>query len=278
MRWIFQLEPFQVSANVVSIELDCEFPMAVHLVPDEHFTPYRLPVWPAGFGTDSIFHAVPFQRSASAPTRIAVLMVPTAVQALADVHDTLCRPAASVSAGLGVCWIFQLEPFQRSANGRSVSKLVSYVPTAIQFVAVVHAIPSKRLICGLGLGVDWTFQLLPFQRSASVRPRPSLSNLPTAVQAVADVQLTPSSSAEVVPVGTEVGWIFQLVPFHRSASGSEPELVRCSPTAVHEVADVHDTPRSRRLSSVSAGLGVGWIFQLLPFHRSANALYPDALV
>ena len=71
-----------------------------------------------------------------------------------------------------------------------------------------------------------------------------------------------------------MGWIFQLVPFHRSASGRPPEL----PTAVHEVADVHDTLKSRRKSSGLAGLGVGWIFQLVPFHRSASALDPEEVL
>lgn len=245
------------------------------MVPDEHFTACRIP---SCGGTDWIFHAVPFQRSASTPlwvTVVMVVMLPTAVQALADVHDTPRRLATSVPAGMGVGWIFQLEPFQRSANDRSVSKLVSYVPTAVQLVAVVHATPYKESTPRTGLGVGWTFQLLPFQRSASVTSPPLLPDAPTAVQAVADVQLTPSSLAPVAPVGRGgVGWIFQLVPFHRSASGRPPEL----PTAVHEVADVHDTLKSRRKSSGLAGLGVGWIFQLVPFHRSASALDPEEVL
>ena len=39
-----------------------------------------------------------------------------AVQALADVHDTPPKPLFFASAGLGVDWIDQRVPFQRSAS------------------------------------------------------------------------------------------------------------------------------------------------------------------
>ena len=42
-----------------------------------------------------------------------------------------------------------------------------------------------------------------------------------------------------------------------------------APTAVHALADTHDTPDSRS-SDRRSGLGVVWIAQLLPSHRSAN--------
>jgi hypothetical protein len=86
------------------------------------------------------------------------------------------------------------------------------------------------------------------------------------------------ADGKVFVTGSSSGHHQPRLRYQRSASGSRVELVKCSPTAVHEVADVHDTARSRRLSPVSAGLGVGWIFQLLPFHRSANTLYPEELV
>ena len=41
---------------------------------------------------------------------------PTAVQAVADAHDTPFRVLFDPPAGLGVCWIDHLEPFQRSAR------------------------------------------------------------------------------------------------------------------------------------------------------------------
>jgi hypothetical protein len=41
------------------------------------------------------------------------MLLPTAVQSLADVHETPFR----VAAGSGVPWIAQVEPFQVSVNG-----------------------------------------------------------------------------------------------------------------------------------------------------------------
>ena len=41
---------------------------------------------------------------------------PTAVQALADTHDTPYKRLPSAPAGLGVLWIVQLLPLQRSTN------------------------------------------------------------------------------------------------------------------------------------------------------------------
>jgi hypothetical protein len=95
---------------------------------------------------------------------------------------------------------------------------------------------------------------------------------PTAVQAVLDVHDTPMTPLPVVPVGLGVVWIDQLVPFHCSAnvtSGLEPVL---DPTAVQAVLDVHDTPLRLLLSVAPVGLGVVWIDQLVPFHRSANVI------
>src|ERR1039457_6066101 len=69
----------------------------------------------------------------------------------------------------------------------------------------------------------------------------------------------------VAPEGLGVGWIFQLLPFQRSAS------VR--PAAVRGVAAVHDTPL-RLLPVAPEGLGVGWIFQLGPV-APATTLVPN---
>jgi hypothetical protein len=62
-----------------------------------------------------------------------------------------------------------------------------------------------------------------------------------------------------------VGWMVQVLPSQRSASGA-PLL---DPTAVHAVAEVHDTPK-RLLVVAPLGLGVGCIVQALPSHRSAR--------
>ena len=62
-------------------------------------------------------HVVPFQPSASAPESLR----PTATQVVADGHETALRVAVAavkelLCGGLGVCWIAQDFPFQRSAR------------------------------------------------------------------------------------------------------------------------------------------------------------------
>jgi len=53
-------------------------------------------------------------------------LVPTAVQVVADVHDTPFRVVAGLRAG--VVWSVQLVPFHNSGT----------IPTAVQAVAEVH--------------------------------------------------------------------------------------------------------------------------------------------
>jgi hypothetical protein len=66
-------------------------------------------------------------------------------------------------------------------------------------------------------------------------------------------------------------WIVQRLPFQASASVTllGPKLT--SPTAVQAVLDVHDTPSS---SPSLEDVGLGWIDQRLPSHRSANVPPP----
>jgi len=61
-----------------------------------------------------------------------------------------------------------------------------------------------------------------------------------------------------------VGSIDQAVPFHTSASVSEP-----APTAVQALAEVYRTPMSPG-PSCGVMAGVGWIDQEVPFHASAS--------
>jgi hypothetical protein len=63
--------------------------------------------------------AVPSQRSANVTKAPLLPDDPTAVQAVALLHETpasLFSIAIDPPPGLGVGWIAQLEPFQRSAN------------------------------------------------------------------------------------------------------------------------------------------------------------------
>jgi hypothetical protein len=74
------------------------------------------------------------------------------VHAVADVHDTPDRLLTVGPLGLGVVWIVQLEPSQRSANG---PPLLS--PTAVHAMADAHD-TADRMPPPLGLGVLWTVQ------------------------------------------------------------------------------------------------------------------------
>jgi hypothetical protein len=152
------------------------------------------------------------------------------------------------------------------------SGAVVYAPTAVQTPALPHDTDPNSPPFPGGVVVAWITQLLPFQRSAN---EPVLV-LPSAVHALADTHDTPIRSAPPATRGVGVAWIAQLVPFHRStnvrcgplppAPGASPNGYQ--PTAVHALADTHDTPV--RMSSPRVGLRVVWIAQLVPFQRSAN--------
>jgi hypothetical protein len=121
-----------------------------------------------------------------------------------------------------------------------------------------------------GVGVGWMLQLVPFHPSARV---PAFET-PTAVQPE-DVGQATLVRKPPPCAGLGVGWMLQLVPFHRSArvlalgvKALEP------PTAVQADADVHETPLS--VAPPWDGLGVGWMLQRVPFHRSARVV-PSAL-
>jgi hypothetical protein len=69
---------------------------------------------------------------------------PTAVQAVAEVHDSPLRTAIVGLAGFGVDWIDQLVPFQRSANVTiALGVLLWMDPTAVQFVGAGHDNPAR---------------------------------------------------------------------------------------------------------------------------------------
>ncbi len=133
---------------------------------------------------------------------------PTAVHAVADVHDTALMRPPPMRLGVDD----QLVPFQRSADSPP-----GPTPTAVQAVAEVHDTALRLVV--VGLGVVWIDQLVPFQASTSVPPVPALfEKPPTAMQAVGVVHDTPVSSLDVVPAGLGVDWIDQLVPFQCSTS------------------------------------------------------------
>jgi hypothetical protein len=69
--------------------------------------------------------------------------------------------------------------------------------------------------------------------------------------------------------GTGTGRTAQVVPFHASASGTEPPLLSVDcPTAVHALADAQDTPL-RMLATAPGGAGTRRTAHLRPFHARA---------
>ena len=90
--WIVHVVPFQPSASILVLDaLSTKSPTAVHDVALGQDTPFSsLTRAPDGFGVVWIVQLVPFHLSASIAggTSIPVLAPPTAVQAVAAVHDT----------------------------------------------------------------------------------------------------------------------------------------------------------------------------------------------
>ncbi len=163
-------------------------------------------------------------------------------------HDTPLRSAAE-PFGLAIFTTDQLLPFQRSDSPE---------PTAVQELA-----DRQETALSEGLlprfGVFWICHLEPFHSSASgiclpPDPLPPDCVSPTARHLVGEMQETASSSLNVAPAGAGVDWIFQALPVQRSASGRVPEPEGWSPTAMHLIAFVHETPSSR-LPAYGSGTG-----------------------
>jgi hypothetical protein len=141
---------------------------------------------------------------------------PTAVQALADVHDT---PRSWLWSAVEVGWIVHVVPFQCSANVRSAPTPSLYEPTATQAIGDEHDTPfSWAWDAPTGLGICSTVHVLPFQRSTKVKVlTPGSTDHPAAVQASADVHDTADSAPPPGRIG--VGWITHANPFQRWTNG-----------------------------------------------------------
>src|SRR5262249_54941687 len=122
-----------------------------------------------------------------------------------------------------------------------------------------------------GLGVGWMLQVWPSHRSARVPVGlpGGVRRPPTAVHADGEVHDTESRN-HPPPGGLGVGWMRQVLPFHRSATvpgGISVTGLACHPTARHD--DRHGLP-TPRWSPPPGGLGVGRMLQVWPFHRCAR--------
>ena len=270
-----QAWPFQRSArtNCLPVPVGFEVPTAMQLDAEAHETAVNPEACaPAGFGVAWILHRVPFHRSARVFCAPDLLVVtPTASQADADAQVT---QFSSAPGREGIFCSRQVRPFHRCARVCETPRLLLVLPTATQADGAVQATP-KRLLAPApgGPGAAWTFQVEPFHRSASVAGAwfsPGRMENPTATQPVAEVQATPISWLIAPPGKRGVGWIAHVLPSHRSATGwNAPEELKEVPAAVQADADAQATV-FRKVNCAPAGLGVRWMAQLLPFHRSAR--------
>jgi hypothetical protein len=124
-------------------------------------------------------HRAPPHRS----TRTFEFEVPTAVQVPAAGHATANKVLDEDPAGFGVGWMRQSRPFHRSASVSCTPDLTTNCPTPVHADLDGHDTPLKALAAApAGLGVDWTVQVPPLRRSASVTSSPdSRTCKPTAV-------------------------------------------------------------------------------------------------
>ena len=172
-------------------------------------------------------------------TELLSIALPIAVHTVSDVHATALSELFHAPAGFGVGSIAQVVPSQRSTSVASSPEPVEGDPTAVQALMDVHDTPLSRLLgAPAWLGVGWIDQLVPFQRSTRDRPAGRLDqveNVPTAVQALAEVHDTPLSELPMSSAGSATAWTDQLFPSQRSASGRWPELPSLYPTAVQAI-------------------------------------------
>jgi hypothetical protein len=150
--------PFQRPNNELSGRP--QFPTAAQNALDAHDTPDNPPPNPgpnAKTLVASIDQLEPSQRSTSgAPTPPAASnggAEPTAVQAVADVHDTPLRTLGRESAGFD--WIDQRTPFQRSTSANDLPDLFLKYPTATQALREVHDTAVRTLSLEAGFAASW---------------------------------------------------------------------------------------------------------------------------
>jgi hypothetical protein len=164
---------------------------------------------------------------------------PTAVQKLADTHDTAVKPLLK---GPGLGTTDQVVPSHDSTRGYVFPlALAEYVPTAVQRLADTHdTADNLSVLATFGLGI--TDHVLPFHDAIRVL-WPYVC--PATMQKLAGTHDTPLR----VPCGGCV--TDQVVPFHDSASGgTAPRL----PTARQALAEAHDTALNWLLPEPSFGV------------------------
>jgi hypothetical protein len=197
-------------------------------VEEVHDTALRLvSAEPAGFGISVIFHVLPFHDSASGTSVPEALEVsPTVIHTFDEAQEIPLRTAGRAPVMFGVTRSFQEMPFHCSANVGPKSKSTGALhPTAMHAAEDErHETPWRMLTLSPPLGVGVIFHFDPFHTSPRVASKAELEgSSPTAVQDFDDLQDTASRPLPVArpPLGTALGWTFQVLPVETSTSGTE---------------------------------------------------------
>src|SRR6516162_4905870 len=138
--------------------------------------------------------------------------------------------------------------------------------------------PRPLLTAPGGLGAGMRSQPFPFQCSTTGACRGELSVpvWPTAMQSDGLVQEMPNKLLGSAPGRLGVFWIFQVLPFQDSArlTGVLKPLKE-GPAAIQNEGTGHETPNNP-LAEAWVRLGVGWMDQRVPSHRSAKVTQASA--
>jgi hypothetical protein len=164
------------------------FPTAVQADAEVHDTaPRKYPAL-CEPGDDRRAQVFPFHCSATVPSELLPVLsktAPTAVQAVAEVHDTPVKKLIGAPAGVGTRWMLQLVPSHLSA----MTCPALLLPTAVHALGEVQETAFKNTPGLPEVGVGWMLHDVPSHRSVIVPSElPKLSKAtPTALQAEGDV-------------------------------------------------------------------------------------------
>jgi hypothetical protein len=176
-------------------------------------------------------------------------------------HDTPLSESSDVVETFGLVTIDQAAPFHCSMSVCSEEGSLAE-PAAMQNEVLTQDTAASPFGREEALGLVTMDQAVPFHCSTRVWSVLPLSAPPAAIQNDAVTHETPSrcwfSLGEVLGLSTTD----QAVPFHCSTSVcSVPEFVE--PTAMQNVDETHDTPRSTLTCPLPPTFGEGTIDQVL---------------
>jgi hypothetical protein len=225
--------PFHISARPP--------PTAIQAFDEVHDTATSL----TGLGV--IVQIFPFHDSDKVVSLSSESLYPMAMQKVGELQETACSKLNLVAFGFRVGAIAQFFPFQvsaRAVDSIEPRPLGELLPTAMQAVGKLQDTATRPLL-PLGLGVRMSFQVLPFQVSASVTSKPApFLYCPTAMQALNDGHDT----AFRVPIFTSafgVLWIVHGLP----RRGTSDVVTNVRATAATATSRVMQANRNQCTSS-----------------------------